>query len=158
MERKCIQAVAKTHLLTGLKISTHCDKGTMGIEQLNILVENGVRPQDIILGHIDCSEDEEYIFDLLNLNVNVEIDHIGRTLRHDKWVIELLKKVQSRNQLAQIFLSQDMGKKDYLHSYQGKPGLSYILNDFKKMFLTSFTEDDFSQILNKNPASFFKLI
>ena len=158
LESKCIQAVAKTHLLTGLKISTHCDKGTMGIEQLNILVKNGVRPQDIILGHIDCSEDEKYIFDLLDLNVNIEIDHIGRTLHHDKWVIELLKKVQHRNQLTQIFLSQDMGKKDYLHSYQGKPGLSYIFDDFKKMFLTSFSEDVFSQILNKNPASFFELI
>ena len=36
-EVKIIKAAAKVHILTGIPVSTHCDKGTMGIEQLDLL-------------------------------------------------------------------------------------------------------------------------
>ena len=37
-EKRSIEAVARVHRDTGIPISTHCDKGTMGMDQLRLLI------------------------------------------------------------------------------------------------------------------------
>ena len=44
-EEKCLRAAARAHLATGLAISTHTTHGTMAIEQVQILHEEGGRSQ-----------------------------------------------------------------------------------------------------------------
>ena len=54
-EKRSIEAVARVHRDTGIPISTHCDKGTMGMDQLRLLEKHGVDPKNVLLCHIDLS-------------------------------------------------------------------------------------------------------
>lgn len=48
-EKRSIEAVARVHRDTGIPISTHCDKGTMGMDQLRLLEKHGVDPKNVLL-------------------------------------------------------------------------------------------------------------
>ncbi|RRC94050.1 hypothetical protein EII25_00805 [Erysipelotrichaceae bacterium OH741_COT-311] len=50
----------------------------MGKQQAKLLLDYGVSPNKIILGHIDLMKDREYVFELLDMRIYVEFDHIGR--------------------------------------------------------------------------------
>ena len=45
----------------GLPMITHCDKGTMGLEQIKLLGEIGVSPERICLSHVDLTLDVDYL-------------------------------------------------------------------------------------------------
>ena len=44
-----------------------------------------------------------------------------------------------------------MGRKKYFKSYDGKPGLIYILSDFKERLLMDISIEDFDKMVQKNP-------
>ena len=48
-EKRSIEAVARVHRDTGIPISTHCVKGTMGMDQLRLLEKHGVDPKNVLL-------------------------------------------------------------------------------------------------------------
>ena len=56
---------------------------------------------------------------------------------------------------SQLFLSGDMGKKDYITTYGGKPGLDYILGVFKNKFVKEIGKEYFDKITKDNPKRFF---
>ena len=60
MEEKAIRVAARAQRELGLPISTHCDKGTMGLEQAEILKSLGVDLSRVLLCHIDSRMDIEY--------------------------------------------------------------------------------------------------
>jgi phosphotriesterase-related protein len=52
-ERKVFRSIAKAHLATNLSIFTHTGiPGKGALEQLDILEDNGVRPNRIVIGHL----------------------------------------------------------------------------------------------------------
>lgn len=59
-ERTVLAAAAKASLATGAPITTHTDQGTMGDAQQAILVEAGVAPNRIIIGHSCGTDDHDY--------------------------------------------------------------------------------------------------
>lgn len=155
-EYRAIEAVANVHLETGIPISTHCDRGTMGIEQVHAFIALGVDPKHVLLGHIDSSLDIDYACRLCDLGVNILIDHVGRELdTHDAFRAEMIAALLARGYGKQVFLSGDMGKKDYLPAYGGTPGFQYILTDLKKALLEKISQSDFDQITVQNPRRFF---
>src|SRR3546814_3851803 len=62
-EEKCLRAVARAHRRTGLAISTHTTHGTMGLEQLDILAEEGADLDRVVIGHMDIQPDPDYVRD-----------------------------------------------------------------------------------------------
>ena len=88
-ERRAVEIVARLHQDTGIMISTHCDKGTMGIEQLDLLEHYGVSAKDVLLGHIDSKHDIDYAKELCKRGAKICIDHVGRSLSdHDAFCVE----------------------------------------------------------------------
>jgi phosphotriesterase-related protein len=155
-EERAIRAVARVHLETGIPISTHCDKGTMGMEQLDRLEKMGVEPQHVLLCHIDSAEYYDYALELCSRGAHICFDHVGRELaNHDHLRIEMLKKLIIAGYIKQLHISGDMGKKEYLPAYGGKPGLRYILTTLKEDLLKEITEEDYNQIMITNAAAFF---
>jgi phosphotriesterase-related protein len=50
-------AAARTHLETGVPISTHTEAGTMALAQLDLLERAGVAPSAVVVGHLDRNPD-----------------------------------------------------------------------------------------------------
>lgn len=158
IEKRLISIVAKVHKSTGLPVSTHCDKGTMGIQQANLLIKQGVPPERIILGHVDIPRNLEYLVELCRMGVNIQIDHVGRELDNgDQFRIDMIDTLIKNGFDNQIFISGDMGKKSYFKSYEGEPGLCYIVEAFRKKLISKIGEDKYNKILIENPKRLFEV-
>ncbi|WP_347549973.1 phosphotriesterase-related protein [Pseudalkalibacillus hwajinpoensis] len=71
------KAAARVHKETGITILTHTQEGTMGPEQANLLIEEGVNPQSIIIGHMCGNTDVAYHIKTLETGVNIGFDRFG---------------------------------------------------------------------------------
>ncbi len=54
-----------------------------------------------------------------------------------------------------VTLAGDMGKKNYLPAYGGKPGFTYILTDLKAELLPYIGEENFHKMMVENPKRIF---
>jgi phosphotriesterase-related protein len=69
-EELMLRSAAKTHLRTGVPITTHTpSQSRIGEEQVRILKEEGVEPHQIYIGHINTTPDKEYHRELARLGV-----------------------------------------------------------------------------------------
>jgi phosphotriesterase-related protein len=156
-ERRLIRIIAQVHKSSSLPISTHCDKGTMALEQCQLLADNEVDPSRVILGHVDIPNDVAYLKEICSLGFNVGIDHVGRDLDDgDATKIGMIKDLIDSGFRDQILLSGDMGKKSYLKVYGGEPGLAYIPFVLKRNLVESGIDaGDVVHILVANPQRVF---
>ncbi len=157
IEKRVIEIVAEVHQATGVPISSHCEKGSMALEQGAILEKSHVSPDRVLLGHVDIPNDLDYLLEICKCGFNVGIDHVGRDLvNNDQRKIDLIKALIEKGFIAQIFISGDMGKKEYLRVYGGNPGFRYIVREFKASLLKNgISEKQYNQILIENPKRLF---
>ena len=73
-----LRAAARAHLATGLAISTHCTLGTMAIDQVAVLSDEGADLSRVVLGHLDLQPDLHYLEKVLASGVNVAFDTFGK--------------------------------------------------------------------------------
>lgn len=136
----------------GLPMITHCDKGTMGLEQIKLLGEIGVSPERICLSNVDLALDVDYLKRICDTGAYISLDHVGRDLSsHDHERIDMLAELIRSGYGDHVCLAGDMGKKDYFRSYGGKPGLDYILTDFRRYALEKIGDAGFDRMVTDNP-------
>jgi phosphotriesterase-related protein len=73
-----LRAVARAHVATGLAISTHCTLGTMALEQMEILLSEGVDPTRVVVGHMDLRPEVSHLEEVLATGVNLGFDTWGK--------------------------------------------------------------------------------
>jgi len=130
-EERVIRAAARAQLATGAPISSHTEVGTMGLEQLEILQEEGANLEKVIIGHLDRNPDYNYHKSIVEKGAFVEYDCIGKIKYHpDGMRIKLIIKLMKEGYGGNILLSGDMGRRSYWKAYGGGPGLDYILTKF----------------------------
>lgn len=152
MEKKVFDAMIIASKNTKAPITTHTTLGTYALEQANYLINNGVKPEKIIIGHIDLSKDIDYIIKVLKTGVNVGFDTIGKfNYCEDSFRLEALKEIDKQNMLSQVVLSMDITRKTHL-KYKGGIGYSYIFESFIPYLQENgFTQDKINILLKDNP-------
>lgn len=70
-------AAAQAQLETGVPILTHCDRGTMGMEQAQLLLSRGVDPEKIIIGHMSSSQNLDEVEQIIQKGVFAAFDQFG---------------------------------------------------------------------------------
>jgi phosphotriesterase-related protein len=81
-EELVLRAAARAHLATGVPITTHTENGTMGPEQLAILVAEGVAPTAVVIGHSCGSSQLDYHLRMLDQGAYLGFDRFGLELLH----------------------------------------------------------------------------
>jgi len=76
-EKMFFRAAARVHQETGIVILTHTQEGTMGPEQAKMLIELGVDPSKIIIGHMCGNTNLAYHKEVLDLGVRIGFDRFG---------------------------------------------------------------------------------
>ena len=131
VERKIIRAAAMAHLETGAPISSHTDMGTMGLEQLKILRDEGVDLSKVIIGHLDRCLDYYEHKEIAQQGAYVEYDQLGKAKYcPDSAIIDSIIRLTKAGLGKQIVLGLDYGRKSDLIAYGGGPGLGYALTKF----------------------------
>jgi 5-phospho-D-xylono-1,4-lactonase len=129
-EEKVFRAAARAHQLTGAAISTHTEVGTMGLEQIQLLISEGVEPTRIIIGHVDRKLEWDYHVAMWQLGVTLGYDQISKEkYAPDTQRVAFIARAVRAGFEKQIVLGSDLARKSYWPSYGsgGGPGLTYIL-------------------------------
>ncbi|HEV2107990.1 MAG TPA: hypothetical protein VGR16_06985, partial [Thermomicrobiales bacterium] len=136
VEQRALRAAARIHLATGIPISTHCELGTMALEQIEIFQEEGVDPCRVILGHIDRNPDDRYIRHVLDTGAFVSFDQVGKAAYGpDERRAARVKMAFDAGHGDQVLVSQDLARKSLLRAYGGGPGWVYMLERFTLLLM-----------------------
>lgn len=172
-----LRAAARAHIATGLAISTHCTLGTMAIEQVALLANEGADLSRVVLGHLDLKPDIAYLEDVLSSGVNVAFDTFGKEWfdyrvpnsegegggefvkwayhRPDQDRIRALVELVSRGHDHRIVLSCDMsGAEAYLNpSTHGRYGYAFLPEVvLPKLTAAGVSQESLHRMLVENPA------
>ncbi|WP_166351959.1 phosphotriesterase family protein [Phytoactinopolyspora limicola] len=177
-EEKCLRAAARAQRETGLALITHTTHGTMALEQVEILAEEGADLSRVVIGHMDTQADAGYDRAVLDTGVNIAFDTIGKQfwdfvvepLPDDLPEGEFTKQAYFRSDHSRarriaalvadgyrdrLLLAQDMtGVEVYLNSTtHGEWGYSYLGAAFADLLRQhGVTDADMTTMLQHNPA------
>ena len=121
LEERVLRAAARAQKRTGAAVTTHAVGYPLGVEQLEILVEEGVDPRRVIIGHCDLYLFLDYHEALLRQGAYVEFDTFGNTISYsDERRVAALVELLKRGYEKQLLLSVDVCARSHLHAYGGK--------------------------------------
>jgi phosphotriesterase-related protein len=160
-EEKVLRAAARASVATGAAVSVHLDpRGQGAFAVCDVLIMEGVRPDRIIMCHMDANPDLEYHLAVAERGVYVEYDHFGReyyaghfnrSYPSDARRIELLSAMLDAGFESQLLLSQDVCAKIDLRTYGGV-GYAHILGELLPDFRRAgATAKHIEQMLVENP-------
>ncbi len=147
-EEKQLRAAARAAAATGVCMHTHTTSGTMGIEQIEIVEDEGCLPLDrMIVAHVDRVPDLWYHRKMLQKGVYLIYDGPGKAKYYpDSIRVELLQKLVAEGYEERLMLSNDMGRRSHHKVYGFGPGFTWI----KERFLPRLREEGFSEeVLHK---------
>ena len=156
-ERRLIAAAAGSRE-TGAPILVHTEIGTCGHEIIDFLTREGVKPDRIILAHLDRNPDLELHASIADRGVTLEYDTPGRIkYRADSQLLDLIEGMVRAGHGDAVMLGLDLGQRDYFRSYGGGPGLSYLMNTFVPRLRNRLGEAAVRKILVDTPARAFAM-
>lgn len=153
-EERSFRAAARAHARTGLTITTHAARWPVGRAQLALLVEEGVDPRRVIVGHCDTVPDPEYHLELARAGCFVELDTVGTGTEHDLRAIErFVLALRAAGRLDQVLLSHDIFLRSHLRAHGGC-GYAFLLETFvPRLHAAGLSDDEMSRILVDNPRA-----
>lgn len=140
-EERCARAVARAQHDTGLPLFTHTGIGTMALEQISILKEEGANLEQVCIGHMDRNPDFWYIKEILKNGVFVGLDQISKVKYcTEQTRISLIMELIKAGYQKKILICGDLARQSYLTSFGGGPGFGYIVNVFMPRLVRQLVE------------------
>ena len=159
VEERMIEAVAIAQKETGVCINTHTASGTMALEQAERFIHYGVKPDRIIIGHVQRNPDVWYHKKILALGVNFMYDGPYRIkYLPDSSRVMLIKEMIKAGFQKQICLGTDAGRRTYHKSWGSGTGVDYDETIFiHRLRDDGVTEEAIQDIYVNNPARMFSI-
>lgn len=162
VELKVLRAVARAQRRTGVAITTHTTGGrrqevpggTVGLQQLAILEEEGVAPDRLIVGHVDERPDIDVLASLAARGCYVQFDVIGK----EHWLLdatraELIIALARRGHRDRLLLSHDRNRPHEMR-YGGGSGYRHLIDSFlPRLRALGLDEADVHALTVGNPAA-----
>lgn len=154
-QKKIFEAVVNAHLETGVPVLTHTNGGKLAIEQVELFAALGADLSHIVISHVDKNKDLTFHHDLMQTGVYAEYDsHFRWNDAENNQTLFLLENLLPHYP-DQITLGMDMAKHSYWKSYGGKPGLNYLLTEFREMLATRGLESYVENMFFTNPQKLY---
>ena len=157
IDRKLVQAAARTHARTGLTIASHTGDTQAALDQFDILDRERVRPEAFIWVHAQSDWELESRVEAARRGAWIEIDNIdARTVPE---CVERVTALKQRGVLNRILVSHDAG---WYRPGEPKGG---AFRGFEAVYATfvpalrraGWTAADVSRLLVSNPAAAFAI-
>ena len=148
------EAAAMAHVRTGAPVITHTEMGTQGLQQIRLLQSKGVKPEHVVLSHMDRNPDIFVHRDLAQAGAFLEYDGPGRVKYFpESTLISLIRGMFDAGLGGHILLGGDTARRSYWKAYGGGPGIAYIPEHFvPRLRNEGFTQEHIDMILVGNPA------
>ena len=146
VEERVVRAVARAHKQTGVTIATHAVGGPVGLDQLEILEDEGVDPGRVIIGHVSLFQSHEYHAEVARRGAFIAFDTIKRGPWSWRWpALENIIKALDAGLIDHILMSQDVSARG-LGGYDQIP--TTVREDLREM---GVTDEQFHQVMVDNP-------
>lgn len=162
-ERKVLKAAGIVGAETGKAVHVHTDLYTEnGYEIIDILTNEGMKPEKICIDHVDVNLRPDYIRGLLDKGAYIEFDDFGKEFyvsekarfAYDYERIKLLKTLIDEGYQKKILLCNDICLKTMWKKFGGC-GYSHILRAVKYMALENgISEETYNSMLSDNVREF----
>lgn len=152
-ETKVMVAAAHVATEVGCAVTTHCQLGCMALEQAKLLLDGGMEPGRVILGHLDLANDLDYYRQVLSRGVNIGFDTCGKVAYLlDECRAKNLATLAAEGYAGQIVLSTDVSRQSYMHA-KGGFGYTAVMDRVLPMARElGLAEKDIHTMLVENPA------
>lgn len=155
-EGKAFAAAAAAHGEVRAPICVHTEHGTMGLAIVERLGELGVRPDRVILAHVDRNPDAGEHAETAATGAWLQLDGPGRTKYWpDSTILALISDLAARGFADRLLLGGDTGRRSMLRAYGGGPGLDYVFSRFKPRLERELGRELSDRIFLANPARAF---
>lgn len=153
IEERVLRASGRASTVTGAPITTHTGVYPVGVNQLDILAEEGVDPDRIIIGHVDMCLDIDYHRALLRRGAYIQFDTIGRVhLNPDERRADVLVQLLREGWGERILLSSDRCFRSDLASFGGA-GYGHVFTSFvPRLAALGVDEHEIDLLTRDNPV------
>ena len=167
IEHKLLKAAAYTHLRSGLKIAVHSGDGIAAREEMEILWKAGVAPTAHIVIHAQNDKSGDIQVELARKGCWISLDGVKNSDASIAQYSTFLKKLKEEKLLHRVLISHDDGWAVNKNSSNGKisldlfggvdklPYSAIFTKLMPELLKGTFTEEDFTTIMVKNPAEAF---
>ena len=153
VEERMLRAVARAHKQTGVTIATHAVGGPVGLSQLEILMDEGVEPHRVIIGHVSLYLNHEFHAEVARRGAFMAFDTLKGlkwSLRHQK-ELEHVHKALEAGLIDHVLLSHDVSGRGG-HLAYGGGGFEHIPTTFlARLREIGVTDEQFHQMMVDNP-------
>jgi phosphotriesterase-related protein len=152
VEERVFRAVARAHRRTGVTIATHALNSPVGLDQLDILQEEGVDPRRVIVGHAHSYPVHEYHVALARRGAFLSFDRMGhpQPYEHER-MLQGVKQLVDAGFVAHLLFSQDVcWRTDYV-AYGGR-GYAFVAGGLREELRSLGIGDEiYHRITVENP-------
>jgi phosphotriesterase-related protein len=153
-DRRVFEAAARTMARVGTALMTHCEGGTGGVAQLQVLDDLGVPLDRVILSHTDKVVDRQYHRELLSTGAYAVYDQGIRTpegtARLVRWMVE-------DGHGSQLLLGTDGARRSLWSVLGGSPGLAALRTQLGRRLAAELGPAVMDRIWIANPAAALEL-
>jgi phosphotriesterase-related protein len=159
-EEKVIRAACRAAKKTGVAVHAHTTIGTMGLEILQIVQEEGFDTSRFAVAHVDRNPDLWYHRKMLETGCSLIYDGPGKAKYYpDSMRVELLRNLVDEGYGDKLMLCNDMGRRSHHKVYGFGPGFTWIKNVFLPRLLDEgFSEDTVHHFMYENPQKFYEMV
>ena len=155
LHQKLVQAAARTHLKTGLKIASHTGQAVAAWQQLSLLEAEGVSPQAFIWVHAQGEKNLAQLVKAAQKGAWISLD--GLSDDNLETYLQKLQHLKAAHLLNKVLLSHDAGwyrpEKPKGGDYRGYTTL--VAKLLPRLKQAQFSEAEIRQLLVTNPAQAF---
>lgn len=147
-EIKVLLAVLDAHKETGAPIHSHTELGTMALEQLDLLRQEGVDPARLTIAHLDRNPDPWLHRKVAETGAFFSFDGITRVKYYSEDVrTRCILDLVRRGHEDQIMVGGDIARRTMFASYgEGGLGMGFILEKWVPRFIEEAGEAGFDGV------------
>jgi len=136
LEEKTIRAVARAQLETMSAIHSHTECGTMALEQIQILKQEGVKLSHFSVGHMDRNLDSYMHLQVAKTGAFLSFDNLAKEkYAPESERINAILNLVKQGYEDQILISGDTARRTGYKHYEYGPGLEYIKGKWVERFI-----------------------
>ncbi len=152
VEERVFRAVARAHKKTGVTIATHALIWPVGLDQLDILEEEGVDLRRVVVGHCQTWPSHEYHAEIARRGAFVQFDRMGTVSAYDHDTdLRSIKEMVDAGLSRHLLFAQDVCRRADYVAYGGK-GYGYLVGEFREDLRGIGVDDElFHQVTVENP-------
>ncbi len=150
LESRLFEAAAAAHAETGVPVLTHCEGGTGGVAQVELLGSLGIPTHHLALSHTDKVPDVGYHRELLETGARLCYD---QGLRNPEQTAGLVLDLVSFGFESQLLIGTDGARRSLWSTLGGSPGLAWINTGFRELLASrGLLPAQLDQLFVANPA------